>query len=252
MRAPRVLDGFSGAGGSGRGYQMAGCEIVGVDVIDQPHYPGRFIRADFLKLSVDFLREFDLIHCSPPCQRYTSLRHAPGRHRDADLIGPTRKLLIASGVDYVIENVVGAPLVNPTVLCGSMFGLATPDGAELRRHRLVETSFSCSALACCHKPGAAVIGVYGGHARCRRRPAGQDHQPLSDFTAYDARYAMGVTWLVTNDELSQMVPPAFSEFVARQWLAGRQRDSEPPILATADDGPATAERGADFNHRSVT
>ena len=168
-----MLDGFSGAGGSGRGYQMAGCEIVGVDVIDQPHYPGRFIRADFLKLSVDFLREFDLIHCSPPCQRYTSLRHAPGRHRDADLIGPTRELLIASGVDYVIENVSRRPGSQPDLLCGSMFGLATPDGAELRRHRLVETSFSCSALACCHKPGAAVIGVYGGHARCRRRRPGR-------------------------------------------------------------------------------
>jgi hypothetical protein len=75
------------------------------------------------------------------------------------------------------------------------------------------------------------IGVYGGHARCRRRPAGQDHVPLSDFTAYDACYAMGVGWLVTNDELSQMVPPAFSEFIAQQWLGQK--------FAARQDGEAS-------------
>jgi DNA (cytosine-5)-methyltransferase 1 len=128
-------------------------------------------------------------------------------------------------------------LRDPITICGSHFGLSTPDGAELRRHRLFESSFPVVAPKCQHKPGASVIGIYGGHARCRRQPAGQDHVPLSDFTAYDARYAMGVTWLVTNDELSQMIPPAYSRYIAQQFLNSR------PAHADRDDGPARASRG---------
>ena len=106
-----------------------------------------------------------------------------------------------------------------------------------RRHQLFETSFPVVAPPCRHKRGAAVIGVYGADARCLRRPAGTDHVPLSDFTAYDARYAMSVNWLVTNDELSQMIPPAYSKFIAEAWL----RNSRP---LTADGSPASVEHGA--------
>ena len=70
MNAPRLLDGYCGAGGASRGYELGGFdEIIGVDIVDQPHYPYHFIKANFLELSIDFLRTFDLIHCSPPCQR---------------------------------------------------------------------------------------------------------------------------------------------------------------------------------------
>jgi hypothetical protein len=41
--------------------------------------------------------QYDLIWAIPPCQRYTTLRLAPGRHRDANLITPTRELLVHSG-----------------------------------------------------------------------------------------------------------------------------------------------------------
>ena len=238
MNAPRLLDGYCGAGGASRGYELGGFdEIIGVDIVDQPHYPYHFIKANFLELSIDFLRTFDLIHCSPPCQAHTALKHAHNAKPHIDLIDSTRRMLIAAGVPYVIENVVGAPLYSATTLCGSMFNCTTPDGAQLRRHRLFECSFDVTAPKCQHRRGAQVIGVYGGHARSRRRPAGTNHVPLSDFTAYDARYAMGVNWLVTNDELSQMIPPSFSQFIAQQWLAGRQRDSQPPIPATAFVGP---------------
>ena len=137
----KALDLFAGAGGATRGLQMAGLAVTAVDIAPQPHNPAdRFIQADVLKLTPEFIRGFALIWASPPCQRYTSLRHAPGEHRDADLIERTRKLLIASGKPYVIENVEGARawLRDPALLCGSMFDLETPT---------VASSFSVTACS---------------------------------------------------------------------------------------------------------
>jgi hypothetical protein len=103
-----------------------------------------------------------------------------------------------------------------------MFGLSTPDGAELQRHRLVETNWPLIAPACRHRPGADVIGIYGGHYRNRRRPTGMNHQPKTDFSPAAGRIAMGVDWPMTGDEISQAIPPAYARFVAEAWLEARR------------------------------
>ena len=221
----RALDMFCGPGGATRGLQRAGFHVTAVDIAPQPHNPAdEFVQADVLKLTVEFIRGFNFVWASPPCQRFTALRTAHNAKSHEDLIAPTRDLLIAAGVPYAIENVVGAPLINPITLCGTMFGLETPCGAELQRHRLVETSsFPLVVPACQHRPGAAVIGIYGGHYRNRRRPTGTHHQPKTDFSAADARVAMGIDWPMTGDEISQAIPPAYSKFVARVWMSGGAR-----------------------------
>ncbi|MBM4685673.1 hypothetical protein GS532_17805 [Rhodococcus hoagii] len=48
-----------------------------------------------------------------------------------ELVGPTRDLLLEIGKPYVIENVVGAPLIDPILMCGAMF-----PGLRTYRHRL--------------------------------------------------------------------------------------------------------------------
>ena len=173
----RALDLFAGAGGAALGYNQAGFdEIVGVDIRRQPNYPFEFIQADVLSLTPEFLRNFDLIHASPPCQFGTALKHMCNAKPHRNLIPQTRELLRASGKPYVIENVEGAKkhLVDPIVLCGSMFGPA-PDGAQLQRHRLFEASFPLAPpIACRHRRGLT-IGIYGAHLRDRRRPAGTNH-----------------------------------------------------------------------------
>jgi DNA (cytosine-5)-methyltransferase 1 len=79
--------------------RQAGFHVVGVDVNPQPnHCCDAFIQSDALTyLKTADLSDFVLIWSSPPCQRYSSLRHAPGVHRDADLVEPTRELLVRSG-----------------------------------------------------------------------------------------------------------------------------------------------------------
>lgn len=151
------------------GYHLAGFEVVGVDKEKQKNYPFTFIQADALEYLAECGHCFDAIHTSPPCQLFSPLRHLPnfrkGKHED--LIEPTRATLIATGKPYVMENVPGAPLVNPFTLCGTMFNLRTDCGAELRRHRLFETNWWFGMVPpCAH--GLEVIGVYGDTPRSPR------------------------------------------------------------------------------------
>lgn len=183
---PRLLDLFCGAGGCSKGYADAGFDVVGVDKEKQSRYPFTFIQADALKYLAECGHCFDAIHASPPCQLFSPLRHLPNFKKNAheDLIEPTRAALIATGKPYVIENVPGAPLIEPFTLCGTMFGLRTDCGAELRRHRLFETNWFEDLLCMpqCQHYADVVIGVHGGKARDRgeqERRARDSKRPLT-------------------------------------------------------------------------
>ena len=138
-----------------------------------------------------------------------------------NLIPQTRKLLKASGKPYEIENVEYARrhLVNPIMLCGTMFDLGA-EGRELQRHRLFETSFPITAPSCRHS-GGKVLGVYGGHVRDRQRPQGKNHVSGSNLPITVGREAMRMPW-ASGAELSEAIPPAYSEFIVRAWFRSRE------------------------------
>ena len=220
----RALDLFSGAGGATRGLQLAGFDVTGVDIDPQPRYCGdRFVQAEALSfLQAKFATicmSMDLIWASPPCQAHTSLKSMHNAKKHIDLIAPTRALLQQIGVPYVIENVVGAPLINYVTLCGTMFDLRTDGGAALHRHRNIEASFHLPQKNCRHS-NDDVIGIYGGHYRNRKRKSGLNRE-APDFTPADGRRAMGIDFM-TGAELSQAIPPAYSKWVAEQFLAQRR------------------------------
>lgn len=220
---PKAIDLFCSAGGASRGLQMAGFHVTGVDIRPQPRYCGDvFHEADALTFP---LEGFDFVWASPPCQAHTSLRTMHNAKPHADLIPATRERLERWGGVWVMENVVGAPLGIGIQLCGTSFGLGAGD-AELRRHRHFESNVMLLGLPCRHNAG--VIGIYGGHARNRRRTIGvygegardsrrkfDKGQP--DFSVQDARVALGIDWM-TIAELSQAIPPAYSEWIGRQVM----------------------------------
>ena len=220
----RCLDLFCCAGGAGEGYRRAGFDVVGVDIRPQPHNPHCFVQADALEFLREFGHEFDFIHASPPCQAHCDLKHMWNAKKHTDLIGPTRDLLRQTGKPWIIENVEGAPLETPVILCGTMFNLGTDD-AELRRHRLFELGGGLPPLfapPCQHRGKPRVIGVYGGHGRDRRRKVN-----TQDFSTDARREAMGIDWM-TGAELSQAIPPAYTEWLGRHvaaWLAKRMKEA---------------------------
>lgn len=209
----RALDLFSGAGGAARGLQLAGFHVTGVDINPQPRYCGdEFICAD---ARVFPLEGYDLIWASPPCQGYSWTNHIHHcQHRPyPKLIEETRRRLQESGISHVIENVVGAPLINPTVLCGTHFGL------KLRRHRLFETSFPLSNGHVC-KHSASDLGVYAGkvtrletHGTAYIAGSGRTHYRPKSATRIEGHAAMGIDWMNLK-ELSQAIPPIYAKFVA--------------------------------------
>lgn len=206
---PRLLDLFCCAGGAARGYADAGFEVTGVDLVERPTYPFRFFRGDALAFVREHGREFDAIHASPPCQAYSRAGHLRkaqgGTCSAADLLGPTRDALIATGLPFVIENVPGAPMEGLT-LCGSMFGLA------VRRHRVFECSFFVLQPFCDHPTQGRPVGVY--HRMADEVP----HGGRTARTLEEAQRAMGIDWMGW-DELKEAIPPAYTRYIGEALLA---------------------------------
>ena len=204
----RLLDLFCGAGGAAMGYHRAGFDdITGVDIKPMPRYPFKFIQGDALEYLAAHGAEYDVIHASPPCQAYSMARHCcPAAGVDyPDLVERTRELLIKTGKPYVIENVPGAPLINPVVLNGAMFK------KNLRRTRWFETSFTI--------PFMLIPKEGPSRFRMGRKPKATDPVvPVGHFSDVPrARRVMEIDWM-TQAELAQAIPPAYTEWIGRRIM----------------------------------
>jgi DNA (cytosine-5)-methyltransferase 1 len=205
---PRLLDLCSKAGGASTGYHQAGFEVTGVDKNYQKNYPFTFIQADALEYLAEHGHEYDVIAGSPPCQNHTSLKDLWGKdYSGEDILVPFRELVIATGKPYIIENVEGAPLINPLKLCGTMFGLA------IERHRLFETNWGLAfAPAMCHH--------YLPVVKHGRPPTEGKH-----FVAATGHFSgvalvkkvMQIDWM-NQEELAQAIPPAYTRYIGLQLM----------------------------------
>lgn len=211
------------------GYHRAfpDAEIVGVDINPQPRYPFTFMQRDAMTFP---LNGFDLIHASPPCQDHSTStatsRKTKGEHGTGWMLGAIADRLSGFGVPWVVENVEGARMPAAPChfrLCGSSFLL------DVRRHRKFISSERILAPSCAHgwqqprfqslrndmrKRGqlSPVVGVHGSE------------QFPGDFEQRSA--AMRIGWM-TNAELSQAIPPAYTEWIGGQ-LAGTVRGCDGP------------------------
>ena len=203
----QLLDIFCGAGGASTGYALSGFTVTGIDVKSGKRYPFTYIKKDFKTLTVEDLQGYDIIHASPPCQTFSitkNLRIAQNKKTDKeDLLQATRQLLLDSGRPYILENVPGAPLINPIQLCGSAFNL------KVRRHRLFESNLPLNGTNCYHKEQGRPIGIYGSL---------NDKIPGGGQTAESieiAREAMGIDYMIWT-ELVEAIPPVYTEFIGKQ------------------------------------
>ena len=177
--------------------------VTGVDIKPQPRYCGdAFIQADALTFPLD---GYDFIWASPPCQSYSAaMKHLA--KPQPKLIDQIRERLNGSGSEWVIENVVGAPLRTPLVLCGSMFGL------RIHRHRLFE---SPNVFALVPECSAAhdVLNPHRAESRERiyREFGRQDPEKIW-------RNEMGCEWM-SRHETRESIPPAYSHFIGKQARA---------------------------------
>lgn len=213
----RILDLYCGAGGAGVGYSRAGFDVVGVDLNPQPRYPFTFIQRDAIEMLQDLTSRatrpnIHVIHASPPCQAHSVLQKQSKLDYE-DFISSTRELLVQSGLPYVIENVEGAPLINPTVLCGTMFS-----GLRVIRHRLFETNWPLTApehpkhpLVFTHDKRKAHYGKLDQDTSFVQVTGGGNASVKNKLDA------MGIDWM-TGREVNEAIPPAYTEYIGRQLL----------------------------------
>lgn len=220
---PKMLDLYCCAGGAAVGYTRAGFDVTGVDLEFQPNYPYTFIQADAIEYVWEHGHEYDVIHASPPCQTFSRTRTLHSRVHP-DLIEPTREALIRSGKPYVIENVVGAPLLDPLVLCGTMFDMTALDVDDvllkLVRHRLFESNVELTApKRCNHNADGITASVYGAGGGWTPRHRDNPERRGGYIPRKDVLEKLLGVWWTTKHELSQVVPPAFTEHIGRQLIA---------------------------------
>lgn len=231
MNKPKLLDLFCGAGGASTGYYRAGFDVTGVDLHPQKRYPFPFIQADAIEYALSHGWQYDAIHASPPCQKYSQITKKQYRDNHPDLIPHTRFVLQSLGIPYIIENVERArkALHNPVMLCGADFGL------KVYRHRLFESNVTLYVPQ--HFPhddktpraghGISPKGMLsitsGGNGITQQQLKYASAKGFISIAGNIgggdyARYAMAIDWM-TNAELSQSIPPAFTEYLGRQLMA---------------------------------
>lgn len=218
---PKLLDLFCGAGGASMGYFKAGFEVYGLDIEPQSHYPFKLRQDDALE-AMDkllaghylvfqdealYLENFDAFHASPPCQAYSMAAIASRKDGVvySDLVADTRECLSQSGKPWVIENVPGSPLINPTMFNGAMFGM------RIVRKRFFETSFLMPLILCPRDEQA-----YDKMGRPVKE--GDMITPVGHFSNVPyAQRQMGIDWM-TQTELAQAIPPAYTEYIGKYLM----------------------------------
>lgn len=223
----RILDLFCGAGGAAVGYRRAGFHVYGVDVQERPNYPYTFILADaidYLRRSEGYIRgaRFDAIHASPPCQAGCTLTNgtnaANGWGEDhPQLIPELREALDAIDLPYVIEQPQGHNgLIRTDLrLCMDMFPKDDPPWVQ--RHR----DFEISGFTVPQPDHVK----HQGYVRGMRHGVVRDGPYVAAYgsgggkaTVAEMQWAMGIYWTDDRSELTEAIPPAYTEHIGRALL----------------------------------
>ncbi|MFH9960329.1 DNA methylase [Streptomyces mirabilis] len=222
MSRPHLLDLFSCAGGAAMGYHRAGFAVDGVDIADRPNYPFPQYRGDALErlaalIASGEIERYAFVHASPPCQGKCALTVGTNQSQGwggthEDLVAPTRVLLDGTGLPYVIEQPIGRAQIRKNLtLCGEMFGLG------VIRHRNFEVG-GWTTTQPAHVPHRGRVRGYR-HGRYFDGPYVAPYgSGGGKATVPEMQSAMGITWTDVREELTEAIPPAYTEWIGRQFL----------------------------------
>lgn len=240
MDKPVLLDLYCRKGGATVGYQRAGFYVIGVDIEPQPGYPGdEFWQMDVIELLKKMLATpfgmgwIRLVHGSPPCQEGNTAV-ATNRTRGivdthVQLVPPTRDLLRKTGIPYVIEQPTSSRkglIRRDVTLCMDMFKGELPP-PWVQKHRSFELGGMYSWDTARIKAAVPKHPKHQGRVRGWRHGACYDGPYVAGYgkgggkaTAEELRHAMGVDWMTDRFDLCEAIPPAYTEWLGRQFLAG--------------------------------
>jgi hypothetical protein len=226
MSRPWVLDLYCCAGGAARGYQRAGFDVMGIDIEPRPNYCGdAFYQADALEVLGSFSADDPdrpaLIHTSPPCQEANPLTRGTNRSQGwgrehTQYVPDTRTLLDKIGLPYVIEQPQGSRIIRRDVrLCMDMWPVDPP---RVWRHRDFEVSgFTVPQ---------PVHVKHDGRVRGWRHGVRHDGDYVAAYgsgggkaTVPEMQHALGIDWTDVREELTEAIPPAYTEHIGRAFLA---------------------------------
>jgi DNA (cytosine-5)-methyltransferase 1 len=223
---PVALELFGGAQGAAVGYARAGLEVHVVDVVEHETHPevASFMKADAVDVLADddYLDRYDVITGGPPCQRWaeSTPEHRRAEHPDlvTPMLGAVRRWAQRTGGLWVIENVRGAPLPDPVLICGRAMGLRW---FKRHRHFASNAPLLSPGCACGSEPP---FGVYGDHGDLTvpRRPNGTSRGRKARDVDH-AREVTGNDWMTDWDDLADSIPWRYTRFIGEQVLEQLQR-----------------------------
>jgi hypothetical protein len=239
---PTLLDLYCCAGGAAMGYHRAGFRVIGADIEPRPRYPFEFVQADALDVlrkmiahrgcvgerdhsPLHTLSTAVAVHASPPCQKDNPLTKGTNgangwgrRHRS--WTAETRGLLDRLGLPYVIEQPAGSGEIRrDLMLCMAYFdlyGLKPPPWVQ--RHR----DFELSGFEVRQPRHVAHKGYVRGmrHGVVREGPYVAAYgKGGGKATVAEMQHALGIDWTDVREELTEAIPPAYTEYIGRTLYA---------------------------------
>lgn len=234
----KIVDLFCGCGGCSVGYYRAfkragyDVEITGIDLDPQPDYPFEFIQGDAMRWLNSYwhgeLSEVDLIHASPPCQAYSTLKKLHGK-KYPKLLETVIDLLMDIDAFFVIENVKQAPMIRDCILSGQMFGLKV-----IRERAFMFGNFFTLTTSKVCKRGTVAggdlitcvgnLGIKSGNHH-KNKP----YKYYNNSVIQSWREAMNIFWTKKRKSLAQAIPPAYTDYIGQllvEYIKAKSRLSE--------------------------
>ncbi|MFJ3707281.1 DNA methylase [Streptomyces sp. NPDC090053] len=208
------------------GYHRAGFDVDGVDTAHRPNYPFPYHRGDALDrlaylIDTGEIQRYALVHASPPCQEKCALTVGTNRSQGwgtahDDLVAPTRSLLEQADLPYVIEQPNGRAAIRKDLsLCGEMFRLG------VLRHRNFELG-RWSTFRPTHPRHRGFVRGYR-HGVYRNGPYVAPYGcGGGKATVPEMQTAMGITWTDVREELTEAIPPAYTQWIGTAFRTCRQ------------------------------